>query len=213
VLALVAGAAIGSSLMVLGGDRTVRPRRRRPSVEESASLTLADDYAAALQSPTATPSDPERGAGNEALVGADRPPAVAGRERRDSGDPRGAALPRADREPRPEAGPPPLDRAPEEMRPNLSPLADRLGVTGEARQRFIATQEQFVSRMREQRFRLMQLQAELRAALLAEHPDRERIDAITRQLGEDLLGRRIERWRRASSRRATSSRRRSRSGS
>jgi len=94
---------------------------------------------------------------------------------------------RGDREPRPQEGgppPPPEEMQPEEMRPNLSPLADRLGVSGEARRRFIATQEQFVSRMREQRFKLMQLQAELRAALLAEHPDRERIDAITRQLGE-----------------------------
>ena len=69
---------------------------------------------------------------------------------------------RGDREPRPQAGgppPPPEEMQPEEMRPNLSPLADRLGVSGEARRRFIATQEQFVSRMREQRFKLMQLQA------------------------------------------------------
>jgi Spy/CpxP family protein refolding chaperone len=86
-------------------------------------------------------------------------------------------------QPRPEQGGAP-PTAPEEMRPNLAPLADRLGVTGEARQRFLATQEQFVARMREGRFRLMQLQAELRAELLSERPDRSRIDATTRQLGE-----------------------------
>lgn len=96
---------------------------------------------------------------------------------------------RGDRPPRPEnggppPGPPGEEMRPEEMRPNLAPLADRLGVTGEARHRFVATQEQFVARMREQRFKVMQLQAELRAALLAERPDRDRIDALTRQLGE-----------------------------
>ncbi len=86
-------------------------------------------------------------------------------------------------QPRPEAGGPPPP-PPEEMRPNLAPLADRLGVTGEARQRFLATQETFVARMRDGRFRLMQLQAELRAELLAERPDRGRVETITQQLGE-----------------------------
>jgi hypothetical protein len=50
VLALVAGAAIGSSLMILGGDRTVAAAATATETStESASLTLADDYAAALQ--------------------------------------------------------------------------------------------------------------------------------------------------------------------
>ena len=69
-------------------------------------------------------------------------------------------------------------------RPNLGPLADRLGLRGEARSKFMEMQEGFISAMREQRFHLMQLQAELRAELLSEHPDRERIEPLTKQLGE-----------------------------
>jgi anti-sigma factor RsiW len=55
VLALVAGAAIGSSLMMLGGDQRAAPiaATTLETTTESASLTLADDYAAALQSPDA----------------------------------------------------------------------------------------------------------------------------------------------------------------
>jgi hypothetical protein len=49
VLALVAGAALGSSLMVAGGDHPAAAATSETAVE-SASLTLADDYAAALQS-------------------------------------------------------------------------------------------------------------------------------------------------------------------
>ena len=54
VLALVAGAAIGSSLMLLDDDRAaVTASTTTETTVESASLTLADDYAAALQSPDA----------------------------------------------------------------------------------------------------------------------------------------------------------------
>lgn len=77
-----------------------------------------------------------------------------------------------------EVGPPPVER------PNVGPLADRLGLAGEARSRFIETQERFVAAMREQRFRRQQLQAELRAELVSERPDRARIDQLTKQLGE-----------------------------
>jgi hypothetical protein len=55
VVALVAGAAIGSTLTTLGGDRG------NAVVEtgaDSANLTLADDYASALQSPDDVGSSP-----------------------------------------------------------------------------------------------------------------------------------------------------------
>ncbi|MEO8502619.1 MAG: periplasmic heavy metal sensor [Acidobacteriota bacterium] len=70
------------------------------------------------------------------------------------------------------------------QRPNLGPLADRLGLRGAARTRFMEMQESFVTGMREQRFHLKQLQAELRSELLSEHPDRDRIEPLTKQLGE-----------------------------
>ncbi len=50
VLALVAGAAIGSSLMMLGGGQGGAATTTEVTAESSASMTLADDYAAALQS-------------------------------------------------------------------------------------------------------------------------------------------------------------------
>ena len=60
VLALVAGAALGSSLMMLGGnDSAAAVATSLETSTESASLTLADDYAAALQSPDAD-ADTER---------------------------------------------------------------------------------------------------------------------------------------------------------
>jgi Spy/CpxP family protein refolding chaperone len=88
---------------------------------------------------------------------------------------------RRDRDPRPPAEAPP---PPAELKPNLVRLADRLGVTGEARERFLASQEEFVERMREQRFGLMRLQSELRTELVAEHPDRAQVETLTRQLGD-----------------------------
>lgn len=90
-------------------------------------------------------------------------------------------------EPPPEpGGPPPGPAAPDlaEPRPELGPLADRLGVTGESRRRFLDLQERFVAARREQRFRIVQLQAELRANLVAERPDRARVQAATQALGE-----------------------------
>lgn len=81
---------------------------------------------------------------------------------------------------------PPRESAPlaPAVKPNVAPLADRLGLAGETRTRFVETQERFVATMREQRFRRLQLQAELRAELLSEQPDRARIDQLTKQLGE-----------------------------
>jgi len=88
----------------------------------------------------------------------------------------------------PPPGPPPEEGAPppgelEGRRPNVGPLADRLGLVGEPRHRFIEMQERFVAGMRERRFELQSLQGALRAELVAERPDRARVEELTTRLG------------------------------
>jgi hypothetical protein len=80
--------------------------------------------------------------------------------------------------------PQPAAAEPRPNLPNVGVLADRLGLTGEKRRSFIEAQQVFVMHMREHRFRLVELQAELRAELVAEHPDRAKVESLTQRLGE-----------------------------
>jgi len=62
-------------------------------------------------------------------------------------------------------------------------LADRLGLEGEKRERFLEIQRQFVAGTREQRRRMAELHRELRQELLAPQPDRRRVQAVLQEIG------------------------------
>src|SRR6185295_19051572 len=92
----------------------------------------------------------------------------------------------------PAAGPPPMSPRPPisalpgEPRPggpgpNFRTLADRLGLEGEARDRFVDIQRRAFESMRSGRQRVMASRAALRQELAADSPDRARIDALLEQ--------------------------------
>jgi hypothetical protein len=61
-------------------------------------------------------------------------------------------------------------------------LADRLGLAGEERHRFVALQERFLLDTREQRQRLAGLRRELRRRLVERHPDERRIEELVGEM-------------------------------
>ena len=72
---------------------------------------------------------------------------------------------------REERQPPPVAR--------LQRLADRLGLEGEARRRFVAYQRSFFQDTARDRRRLAEVNRELREELLSASPDPQRIDRLT----------------------------------
>jgi hypothetical protein len=77
------------------------------------------------------------------------------------------------------------------MRPTapgrLQQLADRLGIEGEVRRRFIQRQRQFFSETAGPRARLPEIRRQVRAELTRPHPDRARIDELLREGSEIFL--------------------------
>ncbi len=61
--------------------------------------------------------------------------------------------------------------------PRLRELAERLGLSGEKRERFFALQLQMIGAMRDQRWKIEQLRREVRVEMFSARPDRERIEA------------------------------------
>lgn len=60
-------------------------------------------------------------------------------------------------------------------------LADRLGLEGEARRRFVQRQREFVAETAGPRARLPELRREVRAELIRPRPDQARIDELLRE--------------------------------
>ncbi len=82
-------------------------------------------------------------------------------------------------------------RAPGREAPQFDPgaepglrLADRLELEGGTRERFLALQRELVETARELRPRIARLERELRVELVAERPERQRIDSVRDQLGQ-----------------------------
>jgi hypothetical protein len=71
------------------------------------------------------------------------------------------------------------------MRPTapgrLQQLADRLGIEGEVRRRFLERQRQFFAETAGPRARLPEIRREVRAELTRPHPDRARADELLRE--------------------------------
>ena len=100
---------------------------------------------------------------------------------------------------RPERQPPPPPRAeeppppgPEETGqeggpPRASRLADRLGLEGEPRRRFLAVQQRFFERTVSLRFHMTETQREVRRELMSPEPDRRKIDALLQDSARDFL--------------------------
>ncbi len=61
--------------------------------------------------------------------------------------------------------------------PRLREFADRLGVTGEKRERFFALQLKMIAAMRDGRWRVQQLRREVRIEMFSDRPDRTQIEA------------------------------------
>jgi hypothetical protein len=71
------------------------------------------------------------------------------------------------------------------MRPaapgRLQQLADRLGIEGEVRRRFVERQRRFFAETAGPRARLPEIRREVRAELTRPHPDRARVDELLRE--------------------------------
>lgn len=76
---------------------------------------------------------------------------------------------------------PPLPAAPARG-PGVERLADRLGLAGEPRRRFVELQERFLRDTRGQRERLAELRRELRREITGRRPDERRIDELLGEL-------------------------------
>lgn len=61
--------------------------------------------------------------------------------------------------------------------PRLREFADRLGISGEKRERFFALQLKMIATMRDGRWRIQRLRREVRVEMLSDRPDRTRIEA------------------------------------
>ncbi len=70
----------------------------------------------------------------------------------------------------------------------LQQLADRLGLEGPARRRFIERQRQFFSETAAPRVRLPEIRKEVRAELIRPHPDQARLDELLREGAGIYLG-------------------------
>jgi hypothetical protein len=66
-------------------------------------------------------------------------------------------------------------------------LADRLGLKGEVRQRFVQRQRQFFAETGAPRARLPEIRRQVRAELIRPHPDQARIDELLREGSEIFL--------------------------
>jgi len=77
------------------------------------------------------------------------------------------------------------------MRPaapgRLAQLADRLGIEGEVRQRFLQRQQQFFAETSGPRSRLPEIRRQVRAELIRPRPDPARIDELLREGSEIFL--------------------------
>jgi hypothetical protein len=77
-------------------------------------------------------------------------------------------------------GPPPA--------PPVDRLADHLGLEGPTRERFVGIQRRFFSTLGEQRQHLEELRTGLRREMMAESPDRQRLDELLHELGDAYAG-------------------------
>jgi Spy/CpxP family protein refolding chaperone len=84
---------------------------------------------------------------------------------------------------RPPPPPPEMLPAPV-LEAGVERLADRLGLTGDPRQRFVELQRGFFETTRRERQRMVELHQELRAELTSGDPDRQRVEAILGELGQ-----------------------------
>lgn len=66
-------------------------------------------------------------------------------------------------------------------------LADRLGLEGDTRSRFLSLQRELGERLREIHPRLVRLERDLRGELVAPEPDPARVEALQRELAEATL--------------------------
>ncbi len=118
--------------------------------------------------PQGFPRDADLGL-NERPGGADRPP---------DGFPRTTAAAQA------------LDRGelPPAIAKRLESMAERLGLTGADRDKFLEIQRRFFVASHQRRERIVTLQDRFRRSLGDPNPSREAIDALVRQLGEERSG-------------------------
>ena len=78
---------------------------------------------------------------------------------------------------------PPRLELPARPGPRLAALADRMGLEGERRERFLELQLRLLQRTRENQARLTMLRRELRRELVAPEPDPERARRLAAALG------------------------------
>jgi hypothetical protein len=88
-------------------------------------------------------------------------------------------------EPAPPAGP--EESGQEGGPPRAGRLADRLGLEGEPRSRFLAVQQQFFEQTLRIRLHMTETQREVRRELMSPAPDRRKIDALLQDSARDFL--------------------------
>lgn len=88
-------------------------------------------------------------------------------------------------EPAPPAGP--EESGQEGGPPRAGRLADRLGLEGEARRRFLAVQQQFFEQTVRIRLHMTETQREVRRELMSPEPDRRKIDELLQDSARDFL--------------------------
>jgi Spy/CpxP family protein refolding chaperone len=71
--------------------------------------------------------------------------------------------------------------------PRASRLADRLGLEGEPRRRFLALQQSFFEQTVRIRLHMAETQREVRRELMSPEPDRQKIDALLQDSARDFL--------------------------
>lgn len=81
----------------------------------------------------------------------------------------------------------PRDLDPGEPPPRIVRLADRLGLEGEQRRRFIALQGRFFTETVRLRTEQAEIQRELRRELISPAPDRERVQGLLRESARTFL--------------------------
>ena len=182
--------------------------RSRPAAPSAASAGSAE---AVGETPAEGLPGPPPGADEGSEPGSEQAPALGG-------IPRDGDLRLDDRPGPPPPAPPPRSEAPEgedgapdragDRRPpfpgaaealergelppavawRLGALADRLGLTGDDRARFLEIQRRFFVESHQRRSRILGLQDRFRRSLGAADPSRETIDTLIRQLGEERAG-------------------------
>jgi hypothetical protein len=88
-------------------------------------------------------------------------------------------------EPRPPG--PSIQNPGEEPLPRVHRLADHLGLEGKERSRFLDLQRQFFEETLRVRMHLAETQREVRRELMADEPDRQRIDTLLKEAARDYL--------------------------